>query len=686
MNIIQKIIWHVTKHRILSQTTIFLMGTSILLMAIVSLYYIFIKKKDYGRNMALAGVAIRILMLIAFTVELYHQMSIYPLKGADLLSKEDALEHLNYLLLLGYMVVVGIYYILTIEKSKYRGFFYTFDIGMMIIPIFNIFPILIHVILEGQIQQSIEIIVYISIVVLSIYLFFRMYWKKNILSYILLFAAAISPIILFNILGYSEAEYNPIFIIEIFLMLLASYEGTRSMLSVIIEKKNLNLQSHLYVLSIFPVLLIFLANPFYNIWDIGTDLGKYEVRETFYIGTPLTNLKRAEEVARITTGNTTDKIRPKYSINENFHNGYDLKIGDYWVQVASTEGTLLTVNRIGCHKIKDKKMLLKKEDAQQLSIDWLNNVGLDFNPKEIDIEISEEDSSFKVNFNKKFTDGSLLKDNTNDYIADSSISWYKDGALAGFENGYNFFAASSNSKKILDGLDIEKIIKNWYLDLGETSQPYIIIHEGFGFFPGDPYRLEVILKNKDHILLDRNGEVVSFQRERNDDEDIFNGSYEEGLIVAEKYLSEICKEWSKYDFEIFKRGIDKGSKGYYEFIYPIDELNSYYINIALNSHGKLIRFNKGKRVINREKYLVKDDFPISRRQALNLVSKYYKPFEIYNKRIMMALTSDNDENYKYNWMIVVFPFGKVEHHVYFVDPYTGDIKEVYGYKDGVIGE
>lgn len=683
MNIIQEIIWHVTKHRILSQTTIFLMSISLLLISIVSLYHIFIKKKDYGRNMALVGVTIRVLMLIAFTVEFYHQMSIYPMKG----SREAALEHLNYLLLLGYIAVVGIYYISTIKTSKYRGFFYTFDIGMMIIPLLNILPILVYLGLEGDIEQVIQGIGFIFMISLSIYLFFRMYWKQSILSYILLFAVVISPMFVFYVLGYRDIKYNPISIMQIFLVLLGLYEGTRRILSAIIEKRNIKFKSCAYVLAIFPILLIFLTNPFYNIWDLGTSLGKYEIRETYNMGTPLTNLKQAEEVARIVTGNTQDEIMSKYSIHENFHNGYDLEIGDYWVQVASTEGELLTVNNKNDYKAtKDRKVLLKKEDVKQLSIGWLNKVGLDFTPKEIDIKIKEEVNHFEVNFNKKFTDGSLLKQNTDRHIWDSTISWYKDGTLAGFQNGHNFLGSNSNSKKNLDSLDIEKIIKNWYAELEEDPQPYAIIHEGFGFFPGDPYRLEIIMKNKDQILLNKNGEVVNFRKESIKEEDVFSGSYEEGLIIAEKYAKKACKEWQQYKFEIFNDGFSRNQNGYYEFIYPIDELNSYYICIALNSKGKIRRFMKGKRVVNREKYLVKDDFPISRKKALDLVKTYYKPFEIYNVRTMMSFVSDNDENHKYKWMIVVFPFGKVEHHVYFVDPYTGDVDEVYGYKDGVIGE
>lgn len=683
MNIIQEIIWHVTKHRILSQTTIFLMSISLLLISIVGLYHIFIKKKDYGKNMALVGVTIRVFMLIAFTVEFYHQMSIYSMKG----SKEAALEHLNYLLLLGYVVVVGIYYISTIKTSKYRGFFYTFDIGMMIIPLINIFPILVYLGLEGDVEQVIQGLGFIIMIALSIYLFFRMYWKQSTLSYILLFTVSILPMFVFYVLGYRGIKYNPISIIQIFLVLLGLYEGIRKIVSFIIEKKNVKFKNFQYALSIFPILLIFLTNPFYNIWDLGTSLGKYEIRETYYMGTPLTNMKQAEEVARRVTGNIQDEIMSKYSIHENFHNGYGLEVGDYWVQVASTEGVLLTVNSKKDYKeIKESTVSLKKEDIMQLLIDWLDKVRLTFNPEEIDIEIKEENNRFDVSFNKKFTDGSLLNENSDMYIPDSRISWNKDGTLASFQNGNNFFGINSTSKKILDGLDVEKIVKNWYAGLEEAPQPYAVINKGFGFFPGDPYRLEIIMKNKDKIFLNNNGEVVNFRKENIKKEDVFTGSYEEGLTIAENYLKNICKEWEKYKFQVFDNSSSRKQNGCYEFIYPIDELNSYYIDIDLNSQGEIRRFMKGKTVVDREKYIVKDNFPISRKKALDLVNAYYKPFEIYNVRTMMSFVSDSDGNYKYKWMFVVFPFGKAEHHVYFVDPYTGDIDEVYGYKDGVIGE
>lgn len=683
MNIIQRIIWHVTKHRILSQTTIFLMSLSILLISIFSLYNIFSKKKNYGRNMALVGVTIRVLMLIAFTVEFYHQMSIYPLRGA----KEGALKHLNYLLLLGYIVVVGIYYISTIRISKYRGFFYTFDIGMLIIPIFNIFPILVSLVFEGYVEQVIEGIVFISMMIVSIYLFFRMYWKQNVSSYILLFTVTIFPMILFTMLGAHDIEYNPVFIIQIFLILLGLYEGARRTLSSIIKKKNIRFQKYQYVLSIFPILLIFLANPFYNIWHLGTDLGEYDIKESFHKGLPLTNLKQAEEVARIATGNTEDEIMARYSINENFHNGYDLQIGDYHVQVHSAERVLLTVNRKNDYKMsKNRKALLSKEDIKKLSIDWLSRVGLTFDPKEVDIKIKEEADCFKVYFNKKFTDGSRIDENIYGYIDNSFISWYKDGTLAGFSKGDNFLGIDSYSKKILDNLDVKKIVENWYFELGENPHPYAIIYEGFGMFPGDPYRLEIRMKNKDLINLNENGEVVTFTKGSIADEDAFHGSYEEGLVIAEKYLKNICKEWERYDLKVFNGVRSKNNKGYYEFIYPIDELNSYYIGIGLNSNGELMGFNKGKKFTNIREDLVKNDFPISRKKAIDLVKKYYKPFEIYNMRVMMSYVTNSHENYKYNWMIVVFPFGKPEHHVYFIDPYTGNINDVYGYKDGGMDE
>ena len=688
MNLIQAVIWHVTKHRIISETTLLFMSAAVLLMSFTALYHIFTRKEGYGKRMAWVGVAIRALMVVAFTVEFYHHASIYPLRSSSMFAKERTLDYLIYLLFYGYMVIVGLYNLFIIKTSKYRGFFHAFDIAMMSIPFLHIITLFLYEsyrVVTGHTTNVSELVLFLSVIIviaLSMYLFFRLYWKQNMKNYFLFFGTAISPMVLLILIGGTHLRYNPLFILQLFVILLGLYEGTRKILLDFIKRKGFQPEKYPYVLALVPILLILVANPVYNVWDLGANIGNYPVTEIFQKGTPIATLEQAQEAARKAVGDQEATLVLNYRIHENFHNGYRFYTGPYTVEISSTEGSVIQMHRNAPYALPEGGELLYEAEIKERTLAWFEQIDLAYNPAENQMEIQKQEDGYIIRIRKQFSDGSIEKKDRQ--WRSTELFWYKDGTLKYFTGGHNYFPKSSEAKKTLEKLNVDKIVEDWYRILGETPPAYTVGNGGM-FFPGSSYPFEIEMKNKDRILVDKKGVIRSFSTEAGEADNRYTGSYEEGMEIAQDYLKKIYRNEVSSSYKASQETKETKMAGYYQFVNTMDEMNERAISITLDKRGKMVSFNEGmKRPWKTEG--VKNDFPISRNAAIRAVRKNYKAFEIYNQRSMLAVVSDEKELYRYHWMIVIFPYGKAEHHVYFVDGYTGEIQEIYGYKEGVTGE
>ena len=117
MSLLQRIIEHLQNLVLVSDTTLMLMGVSIILISIAYFYCVIIKNNKYEKIIVIIGIVVRILMIIGFTIEFSHQKAIYQGSGV-INDKYSSMEQFSNYLFYGYIFVIGIYDIFTIEINK----------------------------------------------------------------------------------------------------------------------------------------------------------------------------------------------------------------------------------------------------------------------------------------------------------------------------------------------------------------------------------------------------------------------------------------------------------------------------------------------------------------------------------------------------------------------------------------
>ena len=196
MSLLQRIIEHLQNLVLVSDTTLMLMGVSIILMSIAYFYCVIIKNNKYEKIIVIIGIVVRILMIIGFTIEFSHQKAIYQGSGV-INDKYSSMEQFSNYLFYGYIFVIGIYDIFTIEINKFRGFFHAFDLTMMSIPIlYALTTILLNFSFQEETLYGVIIVIVLSVLP---FIFFKLYWKQNIKWYSIFFVYIVIILIVYKI-------------------------------------------------------------------------------------------------------------------------------------------------------------------------------------------------------------------------------------------------------------------------------------------------------------------------------------------------------------------------------------------------------------------------------------------------------------------------------------------------------
>jgi len=641
-----------------------LMSVSIIIMAATYVYFIIAKKNNYENIIVKIGILVRVLMIIGLTIEFSYQKAIY--NGSAIIDGKDrAMDQFANYLFYGYIFVIGIYDIFTIGINKFRGFFHAFDLTIISTPIlYGITYLMLNFGFNNDILRI--VIILISVLVLP-YFFFNLYWKQNVKWYVIFLGYTILSLIVYKKVGMKIIFSSTL----ISYFLIGSYELGRHLFNKARKASTSSLWSKLkYASIVFPLVIIFSCIVTLNISPIEIEK-KYHIDSIYREDAIFTTVEEAENLARIALGDNNSNIAHWQATSEDFNNRYFFSLGNYSVEIDGAKGKIFDIRNRDKSEINNNEALTK-EEIRGKTLKWLEAVGFTYDENRHHLKIEQEPNKYTVSISNKFTDGTI------DDRMKSTIQWYLDGKLNYASLGLMFSNFKDYKDIKINEAIISQNLKSWYNKLGEEMPAYIIEHFTYWFGDFDP-SVNVRCKNNDYFDIDMyTGKIISFHRnsnEQNDKTSFTNETYNEYKDKAEKLASDFSSNWKDNDYAL-QESISK-ERYYYSFVGNKNELNNS-IDIGLDLEGNFKAFNE--RIDIRSQLYSDKKFKVSSSTALKLVSKEYKPFSIYSKRVKLVAEIKDNGEINYKWMVVVLPFKKVEHQIYYVDVNTGKITPLLEYK------
>lgn len=638
-----------------------IIGVSISLLVLLFLVHIFYKKELLSRNEAILGSVLRVFFLISLGVEFLHKIK--SNSNTDFVDSIDVVRGLWNNLFFGYMIVVGIYYILTMKESKYKGYFYSFDILIMSTPIiykvFIVFVAIFKIDLVEELKYILLEIISVVIIGMTIYFFFKMYWKKS--------AKRIGLFYFFSLIGlllglieqnrkFTSSDRTALLVSSLFLFLLGSYE----MVYYLIHKKNKEESIFTKTFTtITACICIILLNPFYNLFDYSIDNVEAFWDSTVRENASLSDIKTCEMIARKALNDYDSPFNVVGSGGGILYYEIVSVINDYRIRFCATNNRIFSIHR-KCRAVNSVCLdeIKSKEEIRDLTTKWLKSIDSPYNPLVEEMIIEENDEVFKIDFPLKFTNGELADKEKNLYNHGRDLVWSKDGKLIGYNSNFGLYPLSYFDDIEMTDSEVKSILTEFYEKLNKEVQPYLIEHIR-NHYSSNPI-IDIYIKNEDALEFD------ALSR------DIIRYSAKNKKAVAAKtenkdkvlgYLK-LFSDDKDYSFKM------EGTK--YIFYSQKER-----ITIELDNDEELVSFYKWRHINNNKPTY--SEFKISKNRALKSVKNLYKPWQIYKSKVSLGMFIDQDNNCNYGYIIEITPFGKKEHHVYRVDSETGNVKALYDF-------
>ncbi|MFL0269189.1 hypothetical protein [Candidatus Clostridium radicumherbarum] len=646
--ILDKLISHINNYMIISNITLYLMSTSIIIMSIVYIVHLFLKKQLFERNMIYAGIAARILMFLGFTIEFAHQMTTYDKYRPIYNAKWDAAIQLVHFLFWGYIAVVGIYYLLTIGIKKYRGFIYTFDISMMSIPL--VFGLVLGI-FQGLYSGGIETLLLIPLPAACIYIFYQYYWRRK-LTY---FAAFFITTVITLTCAYKFKSLKLMLPFAAFMLLLGIYD---------LIMADLQIKIYMPLLLIPPIIFIFAANPFYNLWTLIENEQAYTVSNIFYKDVKNFSLNDMEKRIRGALDDKNDKLLIKKVSNSYIGKDYELQLGEYDIRVLGVDGRTLGITRNDYQKAGIGSISFNKAELMKKSLNFLKQLGYSYNPDIVDVKNWMKNGDYTISFYHKYTDGKLT-----DTFPMCEFIWNNDSRLK-YLSITGVFNIKDYSEVKINESQIKVILNDFYKKLNKSTPNYVITSIREIWRSG----VDITCENGDSFEIDAtSGEIINYNNLKVDNK--FDKTME-GTIKnrgkAINYAKAITSLWAKADFKETQLG-KSYSYGQYNFIGKIPGIK-ITIETLVNIKGELVNFRQNI-VPDNSKYS-SNAFKINSKEAIKLVEERFNPFKIYTVKAALVLTTDDYNNTELKWRVGVVPFMSSEKLYYLVDVNTGMVEPV----------
>jgi hypothetical protein len=669
MNLLQRIIEHLQNLVLVSDITILLMSISLILMSCAYIYFVISNNNKYEMLMLRLGIGIRVLMLIGFTIEFLHQRA--ALSGADILDvKDKAMTQFSNYLFYGYLFIIGIYYIVTINLNKFKGFFYTFDVAMMSNRLVYLLTAMLFNLQEVKGEPMIVLLM-LSLFALP-YLLFKLYWKKNKKWYCLFFGIGILQMVIIAVSGMKFG-----FETVAFFLLIGLYDICR----VIFQKLSISLKPEVlkrlsFASIVFPLVLIYSSAVAINFKPIVFNR-KYPLVSMHNKGIKFVTLDEAKAISKIASGNIVDEVKLWQPNTEDFHNVYRLSIGNYAISISGITGKLTNIHFKGEKKVVTE-LQMSEEEIKQKTKAWLKSIGYTYNEEIMEMKIDTKSKNYTVNLYGKYSDGKT--NNKNSGIG--TIDWFRDGQLNYAAIGGVFDLKDYKEVKI-DESTIKKSIDNWYEKLNEKTPPFRISNLSVWYDSGNKPSISMECTNGDRFEIDtETGVIRGFNRD---------SKRESRLVPArraefEETAVSLARNFGSYD--TFNYKLDTTKQYYGEDSYYLSDTQGVRMSaiiVRLDAEGKMASFKQeySRNLGDRFKLYSDKDFTVSSNEAVNKVSGLYPAFGIYSKRVKLIVEVDENGTQNFKWMAVIMPFRSSEHHIYFVDVNNGEVNPLMEYKAGV---
>ncbi|WDV46853.1 DMT family transporter [Clostridiaceae bacterium M8S5] len=660
MRFLAQIVNHLDRYSVISDLGISIICYSIMIFAFIYVVHLFWKKELYSRSMAIGGVVLRLVFFISLGYGFLHRIKVSS-------NVDRVIGGIWNNLFFGYMIVFGIYYILTIRKTKYRGYFYSFDVLVMTTPmIYRIFYLIYVLIkmfdefIDGWMYVLIEITSIAGIGVI-IYFFFKMFWSKN--KYNILWFYMLGTIGLLTGLWRQSfikiyANRDPLLTTSLFILLLGSYE----LVYYLIHLKKI--ENHKVTQSLLVgvmVLSVIMLNPVYNLFDLSIEhtlpIMESTVREDAHLDNP--------KVCEIILRKALNDYEGDFRVDGNSGIGvlyYQLSgnVGDYDFRFCQTNNRIFSIHHRSMYSsdnnlLESAKHTKSIEDIKDISLEFLRDIGHPYNPLVEDMIIEKEENCYKIDFPLKLSNGEVLKKDT---IYDGRNMVYSfDGKLRTYNSNFGLYPLSFYDDITITHDEIENILKEFYRVLKKEMPPYAItaIRNEYDEEPS------IKIQTMTEVIRINGKEKIVTSYGLNNRERI--QANEKDMEIALKYIKPILKS-EKYTYEVKENHYFKNHK------------HNIYVN--LDNNGDLVSFHSYK---NRFKDKTFSEFKINKNNAVRAVKKLYKPLEVYKSRVSLGKFI-NGQDVKYDYIVEIMPYGKTERHVYRVDSDNKEVTSLYDF-DGV---
>ncbi|MCD8511739.1 MAG: hypothetical protein LRY73_19065 [Bacillus sp. (in: Bacteria)] len=205
MELISRFVLHVDTFFLLSNFSKLFIQWLLTGLALYALVMLLWKNIDQRKANFYVGFAVRILLLVGLSVEMLHQVQATELTEVFANSYGPVRQFLSFMFF-GYIIVVGFFYMITINDRTNKGMFYTFDILVLSLPILHtITSFVIYVVEFGVIWGDvIGFLLVLSVILGTLLLFFKGYWKPQALTLVpfyFLVGVALIPLLVDRING-----------------------------------------------------------------------------------------------------------------------------------------------------------------------------------------------------------------------------------------------------------------------------------------------------------------------------------------------------------------------------------------------------------------------------------------------------------------------------------------------------
>ncbi|MFJ5963548.1 hypothetical protein [Bacillus sp. NPDC093026] len=584
-----------------------------------------------------AGIALRVVLLSGMTLEMIHQVNArdYTVETFEVLT--SFMQFLIY----GYVLLASLYYVISLSFLKNKGLFFTFDLSVLLLPLFQTVFIVLAEIKRfydsGDVglvgRDLIGIALMCGFTISLLFLFFRLFWhqkRKDMLLFYGLILAALLYIFYPSISKYQlQSSLKSIVII----VAAAGSFMTIYLLDVLLKNKVRWRQLMIGSIAVFFMLLL---NPIMNVPHALFQITKTEITDTFSDDDHPLSAKSAKELAmKFVPANHQLHVKASDQPIE-YH--YLFVDDEYEVNISAFTGELKSYSYQGHAKGK----VLTDKEYKKRTIEFFERSGRTIDLDRIHVEIEKGERETTISLQSK------MPDDEHESLADAT--WEGETLLQAQYTNSIFRLKDLDRIKITEK-DIAKKINNIYDQLKLHPPAYQITSIDDFYFDWNHL---VKVKAADQSVFQFNGstkELVEIQlskatlnqrKEKISDDDL--------ITLMGRQPSEVVK----------KSGSENHTK--YFFDHSSSALNmtkeASEIRLSWQSESSLPHM-----ISNHERDLIYQQ-----------VLKRYNPYMIYKKQIKPVRMINKEGEMRISWFVIIQTFGANEHEIYEVN---GRTKEVH---------